>query len=84
MKTTIRKFGNSIGIILPSTLAKSLNLFVGQQMDLEVLDGNLLIKTHKKRRTLKQLVDQCDLNAPFPSEISNWEKMPSVKNETIK
>ena len=74
MKNTVRKFGNSMGITIPSVLAKPLNLSVGQQIDFEKVDGNLLIKKHKKRYTLKELVDQCDLNAPFPTEIFDWEK----------
>lgn len=79
METSIKKLGNSVGILLPSVLVKSLNLSVGQSVNIESVDGNLVVKPKiAKRYTLAELVAQCNLNAPMPNEVSGWENMPMV------
>lgn len=43
MKTTIRKIGNSAGIILPSGILKSLGFNIGQAVTLEEESGCIVI-----------------------------------------
>lgn len=79
METSIKKLGNSAGILLPSALMKSLNLSVGQSVQIEPVDGNLLVKPKgAKRYTLQELMSQCDLNAPMPETLEAWENMIPV------
>lgn len=79
METSIKKLGNSVGILLPSILVKSLNLSVGQSVEIESLDGNLVVKPNQTRRyTLVELIAQCNPKAPMPAEIAGWENMPLV------
>lgn len=78
MQTSIKKLGNSVGILLPAVLVKTLNLSVGQAVDIETVDGNLVLKPSTPRYTLGELVAQCSPKAPMPSDISDWENMPSV------
>lgn len=83
METSIKKLGNSVGILLPSVLVRSLNLSVGQSVNIESVDGNLVVKPKiAKRYTLAELVAQCNLNAPMPKEVSEWENMPMVGLES--
>ncbi len=79
METSIKKLGNSVGILLPSVLVRTLNLSVGQPVDIESIDGNLVVKPKiAKRYSLKELVAQCNPKAPMPDEIKEWESMPLV------
>jgi antitoxin ChpS len=79
METSIKRLGNSVGILLPSGLVRALNLSVGQSVNIESIDGNLVVKPKiAKRYTLKELVAQCNPKAPMPVEIKEWENMPLV------
>lgn len=79
METSIKKLGNSVGILLPSVLVRTLNLSVGQSVDIESVEGNLVVKPKiTKRYSLKELVAQCNPKAPMPPEVTDWESMPLV------
>ncbi|HGM7841847.1 TPA: AbrB/MazE/SpoVT family DNA-binding domain-containing protein [Serratia marcescens] len=79
MKVFIKKWGNSAGMLVPSALMNELELQVGQEMDMQVIDGTLVIKPVKKRYSLQQLLDSCDGEAPAADD--NWEHMPPAGKE---
>lgn len=82
MELSIRKLGNSAGIILPSKLLRSLNLSVGSAVNAEQIDGNLVLTPAEKTRyTLAELMAQCDKNAPAPEDIKAWDAMTPVGKE---
>ena len=73
-KTTIRKIGNSIGLIIPSELLKQSDLNIGDRIDVEVRGDTVIITRIPSRRcySLDELLEQCDENAPFPKELTAW------------
>jgi antitoxin ChpS len=84
METAIRKLGNSAGIILPAALLRSLKFEVGQTIDIEVEDGRLVVTPTKSRRyTAAELNAQCNLRAPMPEDIVEWDSTPTVGSETL-
>ncbi|MBO9492207.1 hypothetical protein J7384_17735 [Endozoicomonas sp. G2_1] len=60
METTIRKFGNSKGAIIPAVLLKELELDVNHKVDAKVESGRLVIEPiiEKPEYTLDQLLAQ--------------------------
>ncbi|OKB66436.1 antitoxin ChpS [Serratia marcescens] len=80
MKVSIKKWGNSAGMLVPSALMNELELQVGQEMDMQVIDGALVIKPVKRRYSLQQLLDGCDSEAPAAAD-GNWENMPPAGKE---
>ncbi len=57
MKSTIKKIGNSQGVILPSGMLKALGLGLGDTVEL-VLDNNeVIIRKTKQVLTLEELFD---------------------------
>ena len=48
METTIRKFGNSKGAIIPAVLLKELNLDVNDKVDAKAVDGRIVIEAISK------------------------------------
>lgn len=56
MHSQIQKWGNSLGLRIPSQIAKKLNLHEGVSINLEVENGQLILKTNKY--TLENLLDQ--------------------------
>ena len=60
MSTTIQKWGNSLGIRIPSQIAESIAVSQGSEVDLIVSDDHtLIIRPRKKKPTLEELLAQC-------------------------
>ena len=82
MRITIKKWGNSAGIVIPGIVLNELDLKVGQSMEAEVKDNKLILKPlTRKRYTLEELLAQCDMDAQVVSEEEIWGKDSPVGNE---
>jgi antitoxin MazE len=57
MQTTLRKWGNSVGLRIPSGLLAELNLSENSTVDLKVEDGRLIVAP-KQKRNWKYSLDQ--------------------------
>ena len=59
MPLTIAKWGNSLAIRIPQSLAKEVQLTEGVEVDLRVVDGSLVMKpSSRKRYSLDELVQE--------------------------
>jgi antitoxin MazE len=59
MSVTLTKWGNSLAIRIPQHLAKQIHVVEGSKVDLDVVDGNLIVKpSRRKRYSLSELVDK--------------------------
>ncbi len=59
MKTTAQKWGNSLAIRVPKIVAVQVGLKAQDDLDIEVQDGNVLLKPHIRRvYRLEDLVKQ--------------------------
>lgn len=57
MVATVAKWGNSLAIRIPQSLAKEIHLAEGTEIDLGVVDGTLVMKpTNRKRYSLDELI----------------------------
>ena len=54
MEIVVKKWGNSLGVRIPRIIAKDLNLKDGSSVDVEDLNGNIIISP--KRNTLSELL----------------------------
>ncbi|MFA4931253.1 MAG: AbrB/MazE/SpoVT family DNA-binding domain-containing protein [Patescibacteria group bacterium] len=59
MKTNIQKWGNSLGVRIPSTIAKGLALKNGSEVDI-IEDVNQIIIKPKNQLDLKRLMEFVD------------------------
>ncbi|KAA8786496.1 AbrB/MazE/SpoVT family DNA-binding domain-containing protein [Paenibacillus amylolyticus] len=60
MSTTVQKWGNSLGIRIPSHIAEKIEVYQGTEVDLIVSDDNtLIVVPQKKKPTLEELLAQC-------------------------
>jgi len=58
--TTVQKWGNSLAIRIPQTLARQLDVSEGTAVDLEVRDGELVIRPSlPKKLSLNKLLENC-------------------------
>lgn len=81
METTLRQFGNSLGLVIPKVLRESLALTAGQTIVLEQTEAGLLLKPAKQKYRLKDLIAQCDASAPMPADLAQWENAHKIGHE---
>jgi antitoxin ChpS len=82
MELSVRKLGNSTGIILPPGLLRSLHLSVGSTVSAKEVEGSLVLTPSTKLRySLTELLAQCNLKADAPADSAVWESMETVGKE---
>lgn len=81
MLATIRKIGNSEGTIIPAGLLRKLNLATGDKINIEELDGKIVISASKPKYKLADLIVKCELSEPAPKELEQWDKVHPAGNE---
>lgn len=69
MKVIIKKWGMSAAVRLPAAVMKSANLFINQQVELEVHDGIVTLRpVGRRRRSLDELIAE----TPIFDRRSGW------------
>jgi antitoxin MazE len=77
MRTTVAKWGNSLGVRLPRNMIESVRLTEGQTVELEIQDDAIVIRNARKRFKLADLLadmkpelrhDEQDFGAPVGRE----------------
>lgn len=79
MKTTAQRWGNSLAIRVPKSVAMQVGLKAQDDLEIEVQDGNVVLKPHLrrvyrlddlvKRITPKNLHSEIDTGSPIGREI---------------
>lgn len=80
-EATIRRQGNSVGIVLPQPILREMGFMGGQTVSLQATPEGLLIKPKRVRYTAAELNALCDPKAPMPSDLDEWDRMPRVGKE---
>lgn len=75
----LQKWGNSAAVRLPSSLLKQLNLKVGDVLETEIRDGELVVRASRRYR-LSDLLAEMDGE---PARVEGWEEMPDAGREEI-
>lgn len=57
MSQTVVKWGNSLGLRIPQSIASQIKLSEGSQVMLEVVDGNLVVKPKRTKYSLDALLE---------------------------
>ncbi|EJA1200530.1 type II toxin-antitoxin system antitoxin ChpS [Escherichia coli] len=81
MRITIKRWGNSSGMVIPNIIMKELNLQPGQSVEAQVSNNQLILTPVSKRYSLDELLAQCDMNAAELSEQDVWGKSTPAGDE---
>lgn len=74
MKTTIRRCGRFQGVVIPKPLLTKYGLKIGDSIEVHLQKGALVIgRNAEKRYTVAELMAQCDLSAPMPPDLVDWD-----------
>jgi antitoxin MazE len=77
MQTSVRKWGNSLGLRIPSVYAKELHLLDGSIVDIQRKENEIIISPAKKKKSLNNLIqlitnenkhDEIDFGSPHGKE----------------
>lgn len=81
MRITIKRWGNSSGMVIPNVVMKELNLRPGQSVEAQVSNNQLILAPISRRYSLDELLAQCDMNATELSEQDVWGKSTPAGDE---
>ncbi|EJJ8344102.1 type II toxin-antitoxin system ChpS family antitoxin [Escherichia coli] len=81
MRITIKRWGNSSGMVIPNVVMKELNLRPGQSVEAQVSNNQLILTPISRRFSLDELLAQCDMNATELSEQDVWGKSTPAGDE---
>ncbi len=71
MTISIKKWGNSLGVILPAVFLKQAGMKEGTALNIVVTEDGVLLTPERKRNkfTLEERLAMCDLSAPKVSDV---------------
>ena len=81
MRITIKRWGDSSGMVIPNVVMKELNLRPGQSVEAQVSNNQLILTPISRRYSLDELLAQCDMNATELSEQDVWGKSTPAGDE---
>ncbi|MFI0613759.1 type II toxin-antitoxin system ChpS family antitoxin [Escherichia coli] len=81
MRITIKRWGNSSGMVIPNVVMKELNLRPGQSVEAQVSNNQLILTPISRRYSLDELLAQCDMNDTELSEQDVWGKSTPAGDE---
>lgn len=83
MITTIRRVGNSAGVVIPSIILKEVHLNVGAEIEMTADNGSLVLKPLKPRHVGRNEIDLTWLLADFEDNLEDQLSGPRVGAEII-
>ncbi|MDL1963667.1 MAG: AbrB/MazE/SpoVT family DNA-binding domain-containing protein [Deltaproteobacteria bacterium] len=84
MHMTIKKWGNSLATRIPRAVVKSIDLHLNQDVDIEAINGRIIITPIKKKKEykLEELLSQCTPESmKLTQEDQEWLKAEPVGKE---
>ncbi|QYF92526.1 PbsX family transcriptional regulator [Massilia sp. PAMC28688] len=81
MELSVQKWGNSAAVRLPTELLALLKVTLGDKLSVNVQPEGVLLKAARPSYSLAELVAQCNLSAPEPSDMAAWSHVQPVGRE---
>ncbi|MDR7152884.1 antitoxin ChpS [Hydrogenophaga palleronii] len=83
MKVAQKKIGNSVAVVIPPPVHKDLGIGAGQHLTLDTTADSNIVLTPKRKYVLADMIAQCDLKAPPPTDLALWDGARPVGGEVI-
>ena len=84
MHMTIKKWGNSLATRIPKAVVESIDLRLNQDVDVEAVNGKIIITPIKKKKAykLEELLSQCNSESiELTKEDQEWLNAEPVGKE---
>ena len=80
----LQKVGEAVMLAIPPAMLVALSLDDAALVGIAVDGGKLIVTPSKRKRySLEELMDQCDLDAPESEDMAAWRNAPAVGREAI-
>lgn len=76
----LQKWGNSAAVRLPSAMLKQLDLKIGDVLETEIRNGELVVRAVRRRYRLDDLLAEMEAEPP---RVEGWEGMPDAGREDV-
>jgi antitoxin ChpS len=86
VELVFKKLGNATGLSFPASFLREHHLRDGQVVVVDAQsDGSFRLtpKSARKRYTAAELNAQCDMTAPMPADLCDWDQAPRVGSEAL-
>jgi len=86
MRVTIKKWGNSLATRLPKSIVESCNLHLNQAVEIDVIDGSVVISPVEQsvEYKLEDLLQQCPAEAmALSDDDKKWLNDKAVGQELL-
>ncbi|MEB8287703.1 AbrB/MazE/SpoVT family DNA-binding domain-containing protein [Aeromonas veronii] len=84
MQTSIRKWGNSAGAIIPASILKKAGVMMNDQLEIEVVEGRIVLRPAAPSYTLADLLKASPESAfVMDAEDRQWLDATPVGKEEI-
>lgn len=83
---TVSKWGNTQAVRIPQTIMQMLNVKIGDELDVRIENGSLILTPAHEEPTLESLFaayDGPDYQTLFGSEIAGWENDIPMGREVL-
>jgi antitoxin ChpS len=81
--TTLRRVGGSIMMTVPPALLEQMHLEAGSTVGIAIEGERLIVQRRRPKYTLKELLAECDPNAPISDEDREWLDAPAMGKELL-
>lgn len=74
MQTAVKKFGNSLAICIPNSIAENLNLSNNTKLDIKMQKGKIILTKKEKLTELCKKINDKNLNIdePYQARGKEW------------
>ena len=79
----LKKLGGSVSLTIPAPIAREVSFEIDMDVNIDVEKGALIVRRARKRRTLQEILAECDLSAPPSAELAVFDAAPAVGGELI-
>jgi antitoxin ChpS len=83
VEVALKKMGNSTAVVIPPPVLKALGIGAGQRLTLDTTADGKIVLTPKRKYVLADMIAQCDLKAPRPSDLALWDVARPVGGEVL-
>lgn len=83
MDVALKKVGNSMAVVIPTSILKDLSIRAGQHLSLQAMPDGKIVLTPMRKYVLANMIAQCDPKAPPPADLALWEATLPAPGESL-
>jgi antitoxin MazE len=83
IKANIKKWGNSLGLLIPREIVDNLKVEENTNVILTVENNRLMVTKETKQPSLEEILNSIPDDFEYPQDIMDFSDSPTVGNELL-